>query len=90
MPKVSNPVGPIGQRVAANVARRRRERGMPKAELSRRLAELGRPLSLDVLAKIEAGARPVDSDDLVALALVLGISPNDLLDPDEGSPDVDS
>lgn len=79
MPKVSNPVGVTGQRLAENVQLLRDQRGMTKAEVSRRLSALGRPMSLDVVTKIEAGTRPVDTDDLVALALVFEVSPNRLM-----------
>lgn len=59
---------------------------MSKAELSRRLAEHGRPMSHDVITKIEACRRPVDTDDLMALALALDVPPNRLLLPDPDTP----
>jgi transcriptional regulator with XRE-family HTH domain len=56
---------------------------MPVRELSRHLAELGRPILASGITKIEQGTRRIDVDDLVALALTLGVSPNRLLlDPD--------
>jgi transcriptional regulator with XRE-family HTH domain len=79
MPTKSNPQGPTGDRVVENLKTFRRLRGWSKAELSRRLAELGRPMSLDVITKIELGKRAVDVDDLVVLAAALDTSPTRLL-----------
>ncbi|WP_157734692.1 helix-turn-helix domain-containing protein [Actinopolyspora erythraea] len=85
MPKVSNPIGPTGQRVAHNLSELREQRGIRKAQLSRLLGQLGRPMSHDVITKIEGCRRPVDTDDLVALALALNVTPNRLLLPVDGS-----
>lgn len=54
---------------------------MTKTELSRRLGELPqpRPMSLDVITKLEAGTRAADVDDLDALAGVFGVRPGSLL-----------
>lgn len=87
MPSKEIDLGPTGQRVAANVVALRERRRITKAELGRRLKALGRPMSLDVLTKLEKGTRRVDSDDLVALALVLDVSPLRLLLPDSAEED---
>jgi hypothetical protein len=50
-------------------------------ELSRRLAAIGRPIPALGVRRIEAGTRRVDVDDLMALAVVLGVSPITLLAP---------
>lgn len=72
-----NPLGPTGQRVRENV---RHLRGrLPYRELAERLERLGRPIPTLGLSRIENGARRVDADDLVALALALGVNPNRLL-----------
>ncbi|SFT96989.1 hypothetical protein SAMN05660657_04306 [Geodermatophilus amargosae] len=77
--------GPTAGRVAANL---RRLRGsLTLAQLSERLAEVGRPILPSGLSKIEQGARSVDVDDLVALAVVLGATPNALLLPPYGQED---
>lgn len=88
MPNKSNPVGPVGARVATTVANRRTGQRMSKTELSHALAAIGRRMSLDVITKIEAGSRPIDVDDLFALALVFDTTPNALLLPvvDDSSP----
>jgi hypothetical protein len=66
------------ERIVAVQARRLR-RGFTLGELEEKLRELGRPIPLPALSKIEKGQRRVDVDDLVALALALGVSPNLLL-----------
>jgi transcriptional regulator with XRE-family HTH domain len=68
------PIGPIGRRVGANVATARHARGLTFAALAARMATRGRPIPPDGLSHIEAGKRRVDMDDLVALALSLGVS----------------
>lgn len=70
-------LGPAGRTVAANV---KAARGfMPYAELARRLDGHGRPIPPLGLRRLEAGTRRVDVDELVALAAVLGVMPQDLL-----------
>lgn len=79
----SNPVvaGPTAQRVAKNIERVRRARGLNQRELSGLLAEYGRPMLTTVVSKIERGDRRVDVDDLIAFALALNVSPLTLLMP---------
>lgn len=62
-----------------NVAAIRSDRRLSLRDLSDRLAELGRPALATALSKIEQGARRVDVDDLVVLALALDVTPNRLL-----------
>jgi transcriptional regulator with XRE-family HTH domain len=69
-------------RVAENLRRIRQESGLSYAELARRLAGLGHPILDTSLLKIEKGDRRVDVDDLVALAVALGTTPNRLLLPE--------
>jgi transcriptional regulator with XRE-family HTH domain len=73
--------GPSSVRVAANLRRIRQERGLSYAELARRLAAVGHPILDTGLIKVEKGERRVDVDDLVALAVALGTTPNRLLLP---------
>jgi len=70
-----------GKQVARNVQQLRKRRGMTVRDLSARLAELGRPILPSGITKIEQGGRRVDADDLVALAVALGVNPNALLLP---------
>lgn len=72
-------LGATGREVMSNLKRARGE--MAYAELSRRLATVGRPIPPLGLRRIEAGERRVDVDDLMALALVLNVSPLSLLLP---------
>lgn len=76
-------LGTTGMRVAQRVGELRQQRGLTLAELEDRLLEVGRPILLSALSKIEQGQRRVDADDLVALALALDVSPNMLLLPGE-------
>lgn len=80
-----------GRAVAANVKRLRAARGMSLRALSEALGKVGRSLSQDAINKIENGSeegttkqiRRVDVDDLVALAIALGVSPATLLLPQD-------
>lgn len=84
----SKSIGPTGDRVRENLVRLRGEMG--HSELSRRLAAAGRPIAPLGLRRLEAGERRVDVDDLMALAVVLDVSPLALLLPPDASPDTDS
>ena len=77
-----NPQGPTGETVRHNVKRLREEQHLSYAEVSRRLDEVERPIATLGLSRIEAGERRVDADDLMALAVVLGVTPATLLLPD--------
>lgn len=57
--------------------------------VSRRLGDIGRPIDVSALAKLEKGQRRIDVDDLVALAEVLGVSAAWLVagEPDAGTAD---
>lgn len=71
--------GPTTTRVQNNLKTLRKARGLDLADVSARLSELGHPISVSVLSKIEVGNRRIDVDDLVALALALNVSPTRLL-----------
>ncbi|WP_158714359.1 helix-turn-helix domain-containing protein, partial [Kitasatospora aureofaciens] len=55
---------------------------MTKKDLSERVGALGRSIPPLGISRIEAGTRRIDTDDLVALALALNVSPLTLLLPD--------
>lgn len=75
---------PEARRVlAANLLRLRNQRGYSLRELSAVLEQIGRPINPDGLNRVEKGGRNVTSDELIALAIVLGVTPNRLLLPDE-------
>ncbi|MFI5883412.1 helix-turn-helix domain-containing protein [Streptomyces sp. NPDC051554] len=80
-------LGPIGERVAAHVARVRTRKGWDQKQLSERLAAIGRPMSPSVISKIEQGDRRIDVDDLVALAVALQVYVGGLLLPLDDSPE---
>lgn len=75
------PLGPAGRNVRRNLRRLREERRWSYRELSERLARTRRAIDVLELGWIEAGERPVDVDDLVALAAVFDLSPQQLLEP---------
>ncbi|MEX3644331.1 helix-turn-helix domain-containing protein [Mycolicibacterium porcinum] len=74
-------LGATGEAVRANIRRLRDAQGISAAELSRKLRGLERPIPLIGIQRIEAGTRRVDADDLVAIAVALGVSPTTLLMP---------
>jgi transcriptional regulator with XRE-family HTH domain len=75
-------MGPTAGTVAANVRRIRDEvRGWSTYELAGKLAKMGRPIAPSAISKIERGERQVTVDDLVTLALALGVNANALLLP---------
>lgn len=74
-------IGPAGEILGRNVQRIREAQRLTYVALSNRLAELGRPVAVLGLRRIERGERRVDVDDLLALALALNVSPTDLIVP---------
>lgn len=75
------PLGPVGRCVIENLKQLRDKRRLSYQELSDRLKDLGRPIPPLGLSRIEKGARRVDADDLVALAVALEVNPAALLLP---------
>lgn len=67
--------------MGTNVKELRIRRGLSHRELSRRLGEIGRPILPSGIVKLEHRQRRVDADDLMALAVALGVTPNRLLLP---------
>lgn len=86
-PRRANDLGPIGEYVARNVRKLREDRELSTTKLAERLKDLGRPIGPTAITRLEAGQRRVDTDDLVALAIALGVSPNRLLLPAERADD---
>jgi transcriptional regulator with XRE-family HTH domain len=80
---------PVGKRIGNTVRRFRHERGMDLRDLEGKLAEEGHPIKLGQLSKLERGERRVDVDDLVALAIVLNVTPSQLLMPEPPSQGAD-
>ena len=79
------PLGPVGGYVIRNLSRFRGR--LTYRELSERLSQLGRPIPTLGLSRIERGERRVDVDDLMALAIALGVNPIALLIPEDAGPD---
>ncbi|WP_308292509.1 helix-turn-helix domain-containing protein [Streptantibioticus ferralitis] len=74
-------IGPTGKQAARNIERLRSMLSISQRQLAARLTELGRPTPSTALSKIGRGQRRVDVDDLVAIAIALGVSPSTLLLP---------
>jgi transcriptional regulator with XRE-family HTH domain len=72
--------------VSANVKRLRTKQNLGLRSLSKKLGEVGRPLGHSAVDQIEKGTRRVDVDDLMALALALGVSPVTFLMPETVEP----
>jgi transcriptional regulator with XRE-family HTH domain len=81
-----NPIGPTGMIVAGNVKRIRSALGITQAQLSERLGQLGRPIPIASVGKIETGDRKVEIDDFMAIAVALDVSPLALLLPETRRP----
>lgn len=75
-------LGPTGEAVRLNIRRIRDAQGISGSNLSKRMHNAGRPIPLVGIQRIESGERRVDVDDLVAFALVLGVTPITLLMPE--------
>lgn len=80
-------LGSTGEAVRQNIRRLRDAQGVSGSQLSTRLSEIGRPIPLVGIQRIESGERRVDADDLAALAVALGVSPITLLMPAVDSAD---
>jgi transcriptional regulator with XRE-family HTH domain len=78
------PLGAAGNNVRRNVRRLREERLWGYRDVSERLSKMGRTIHTDQLSAIDTGERRVDVDDLVALAAVFGLGPEELLQPPVG------
>jgi transcriptional regulator with XRE-family HTH domain len=73
-------VGPVGDVLRGNLLRLRLRGGLTKVAVSERVRLLGRSIPPLAVARIEAGTRRVDADDLVALAAVFGVAAGRLLE----------
>lgn len=74
---MTNP--PVATAVGINVRNRRLLAGLTLEALSERVTEVGWPMGLGTLSKIERGDRGVAADDLVALARALDVGIDDLV-----------
>lgn len=69
------------EQVADNLRRIRQKSGVDLRTLDKRLEKLGHRISSSGLSKIENGERKVAVDELIALAVALGVTPLHLLRP---------
>lgn len=71
--------GPVGFRLAQQIASLRVIRGWSRAELSELTSRYGRPLEVQTLGCIERGTRKIDVDDLHVLACAFNMTASALL-----------
>lgn len=83
------PTPSAAQRVGENMRRLRQLSGRTLAEVSATTAEVGYPIGLGTLSKIERGQRRIGVDDLEALAAALGVPVARLLSSAPPPADVD-
>jgi transcriptional regulator with XRE-family HTH domain len=81
MPPRKIDLGPFADILRANLSARRHALGLTAQEVSDRTRHAVRPVGRSAVSEVERGARRVDVDDLVALAVALETSPIDLLTP---------
>jgi transcriptional regulator with XRE-family HTH domain len=74
-------LGPFGDILRTNLSDRRHALGLTAQELANRTRGAARPIGRSAVSEVERGARRVDVDDLVTLAIALETSPVDLLTP---------
>lgn len=70
-----------GHQVRQNIQRVRKASGLSHTALSQKMSEAGHQVSKTAVSEIENGARRVSADDLLAIAVALGVSPLELLLP---------
>lgn len=75
----------VGRTLAANLRSLRERRGLSLTDTERKLAEVGHELARTAIGKIETLERRADADDIMALAVVLNVTPARLLLPDDYS-----
>lgn len=80
-------LGATGRTFADNMRRIRTARRLTLRDVADLLEEIGHPIAHSGLSKIENYTRRVDVDDLVAVSLVLNVSPLSLLLPDARDPE---
>ncbi len=80
-PKRRVDLGPTGHMVRANIQRIRKSQRLTHADVVQRMASHGYSMPRTALSEIESGGRRVSVDDLMALAVSLGVNPDALLFP---------
>lgn len=74
-----NEIGRATKAVAEAVLNRREELGWGLQDVANLLVAHGWPISVSSLSKLERGLRRIDIDDLVAIASVLELEPENLV-----------
>jgi transcriptional regulator with XRE-family HTH domain len=89
-PRRANEIGPVGHYAARNLESLREARLLSQKDLAAVVSKLGRPMTMQIVSKIEKGERRIDADDLIAFALALKVAPSALLLPRDVDVDDDT
>lgn len=65
--------------IGRNIRAAREAAGLDLKDVAQKLRDTSRPLALNTLSKLETGRRKVAAEELIPLAVVLGVTPNVLL-----------
>ncbi|WP_344391925.1 helix-turn-helix transcriptional regulator [Streptomyces vastus] len=72
-------IGPAGLHAARAIEHLRLARGLTQQQLAVRCTALDRPMTNTALSRTERARRRCDIDDLVTIAVALGVSPSAVL-----------
>jgi 8-oxo-dGTP pyrophosphatase MutT (NUDIX family) len=81
-------IGPTGRRLAGNIRTLREAHRLNQPQLAERMRNAGRFMHASGISKIEQLDRRVDVDDLIGLAIALGVTPDRLLLTGRITPDI--
>lgn len=75
--------------IGSNLAATRGMRGFSQPELAERMTAIGHDWSASTVSRAETGDRGIEVSELLALALLLGVTPGELIDPTGPAGDLD-
>lgn len=75
-----NPIGPIGQNVAHNITRLRKDRRMTAADLATQMRHLHTPIQETGVYRVENLSRKVSAEEIASLAQIFGVPVEQLLE----------
>lgn len=78
-PTLTERIGPLGARVARNIAAIRAARQMTVRGMAQQLADIDHPIAASGISKMEHRQRAITVDDLQAIATVLDVDTATLL-----------
>lgn len=75
--------------IGSNLSAYRGMRGLSQPEVAERMRQLGQDWSASTVSRAESGDRGIEVGELLALALVLGFTPGEFIDPTGPAGDLD-